>query len=51
MLLHKEPGLSLAKIATLLRERFGLTVTPGGLVHVLHRAARVATPTYAALCE
>ncbi len=51
VLLHKEAGLSLAKIATLLRERFGLTVTPGGLVHVLHRAARVAAPTYAALCE
>ena len=37
-------------MAALLRERFGLTVTPGGLVQVLHRAARVAAPTYAALC-
>lgn len=50
-LLHKEAGMPLATIAALLRERFGLTVTPGGLVHVLHRAARVAAPTYAALCE
>ncbi len=50
-LLHKEVGMPLAKMAALLRERFGLTVTPGGLVQVLHRAARVAAPTYAALCE
>ena len=48
--LHKEVGMPLAKMAALLRERFGLTVTPGGLVQVLHRAARVAAPTYAALC-
>lgn len=47
---HKHFGVSLEKIATVLRERFGLRVTPGGLVHVLHRAARVAAPTYAALC-
>ena len=40
----------LEKIATLLQDRFGLTVTPGGLAQVLHRAARVAAPTYAALC-
>ena len=29
--------------------QFGLTVTPGGLVHPLHRAARQAAPTYTAL--
>ena len=51
VLLHKHVGMSLEKIAALLRERFGLRVTPGGLVHVLHRAARVAAPTDAALCE
>ena len=50
VLLHKHVGVSLEKIATLLRERFGLTVTPGGLVQALHRAARVAAPSYAALC-
>ena len=33
-----------------MRDRFGLRVTPGGLVQTLHRAARVATPTYADLC-
>ena len=42
--------MPLEKIATLLQDRFGLTVTPGGLAQVLHRAARVAAPTYAALC-
>ncbi len=51
VLLHKHAGMPLEKIATLLRERFGVRVTPGGLVHALHRAARVAAPTYAALCE
>ena len=50
VLLHKHVGVPLEKIATLLQDRFGLTVTPGGLAQVLHRAARVAAPTYAALC-
>jgi transposase len=34
-----------------LRERFGLTITCGGLVHAVRRAARQAEPTYAALCD
>ena len=50
VLLHKHVGVSLEKIAALLRDRFGLRVTPGGLVQTLHRAARVATPPYADLC-
>ena len=50
VLLHKHVGVSLEKIATLLRDRFGLRVTPGGLVQTLHRAARVAAPAYGALC-
>ena len=50
VLLHKHVGVPLDKIVTLLHDRFGLTVTPGGLAQVLHRAARVAAPTYAALC-
>ncbi len=50
VLLHKHVGVSLEKIATLLRDRFGLRVTPGGLVQTLHRAARVAAPAYDALC-
>ena len=50
VLLNKRFGLPYGKIATLLRDRFGLTVTPGGLVQAVHRAARQAQPTYAALC-
>ena len=49
--LHTELGVPLAKVAHLLRTTFGLQVTPGGLAHVLHRAARAAAPGYAALCE
>jgi hypothetical protein len=41
--------LPIAKVATLLRERFGRRVTPGGVVQALHRVARRAQPTYAAL--
>jgi transposase len=51
VVLHTHFGVPLAKVATVLRERFGLHVTAGGLVHVLHRAARQAAPTYAALCD
>ena len=49
--LHTEMGVPLAKVAHLLRTTFGLQVTPGGLAHVLHRAARAAGPAYAELCE
>ena len=44
--LHTEMGVPLAKVAHLLRTTFGLQVTPGGLAHVLHRAARAAAPAY-----
>ena len=50
VLLNKRYGLPYGKIAALLRDRFGLTVTRGGLVHVGHRAARHAQPIYDALC-
>jgi transposase len=50
VMLNKQLGLSFGKIVTLLRDRFGLTVTRGGLVHAVHRAARQAHPTYEALC-
>jgi hypothetical protein len=46
VLLNKRFGLSYGKIAALLRDRFGLTVTGGGLVQAVHRAARRAQPTY-----
>jgi len=50
VLLNKRFGLPYGKIAALLRDRFGLTVTRGGLVHAVHRAARQAQPTYETLC-
>ena len=50
VILNKQCGLSFGRLATLLRGRFGLTVTRGGLVHAVHRAARQAQPTYDALC-
>jgi len=50
VVLNKQLGLPLGKIATLLRERFGLHVTAGGLVQAIHRAARYAEPTYETLC-
>jgi transposase len=51
VVLNKQLGLPLGKIRTLFRERFGLTITTGGLVHAMRRAARRAEPTYAALTE
>ena len=50
VLLNKRFGLPYGKITALLRDRFGLQVTRGGLVHAVHRAARQAQPTYDALC-
>jgi transposase len=50
VILNKQCGLSFARIAQLLHDRFGLTITRGGLVHAVHRAARQAQPTYDALC-
>jgi transposase len=51
VLLNKRYGMAYGKIAALLRDRFGLTVSRGGLVHAVHRAARQAQPTYRALCD
>jgi len=50
VVLHKGMGLPLAHVVTLLRDRFGLRVTRGALIHVCARAAARATPTYEALC-
>jgi transposase len=50
VLLNKRFGLPYGKIAALLRDRFGLTVTRGGLVHAVHRTARHAQPAYQTLC-
>lgn len=49
VILNKQFGVPLGKIVRLFRERFGLTVTGGGLVHAMRRAARHAEPTYDAL--
>jgi transposase len=50
VILNKQCGLSFGRIARLLHDRFGLTMTRGGVVHAVHRAARQARPTYDALC-
>jgi transposase len=50
VVLHKGHGLPLAHIVTLLRDRFGIRVTRGALVHVCARTAARATPTYDVLC-
>jgi transposase len=50
VVLHKGFGLALAHVATLLRDRFGIRVTRGALVHVCARTAARATATYDALC-
>jgi transposase len=49
VILNKQFGVPLGKIARLFRERFGLSITCGGLVHAIRRAARQAEPTYDAL--
>ena len=49
--LHTELGVPVAKVARLLRNAFGLHVTPGGLAHLLHRVARDAAPLYGLLCD
>ena len=50
VVLNKQLGLSHGKVARLLRQRFGLAVTTSTVTRALHRAARQAQPTYAALC-
>lgn len=49
VILNKQFGVPLGKIARLFGERFGLTITCGGRVHAIRRAARQAEPTYDAL--
>jgi transposase len=48
VVLSKECGLSATKIARLFG-LLGISVTPGGIVGLLHRCARAALPTYRAL--
>ena len=49
--LHTEMGVPLAKVVGLLRTRLGVQVTAGGLVRLLQRTARDATPVYRELCR
>ena len=49
--LHTELGMPLEKVVRVLRTQFGLSVTKGGLVQLLHRTADAAAPAYAALRE
>ena len=49
--LHTELGMPLAKAARVIETQFGLSVTAGGLVHLLHRSAGAAAPSYALLRE
>ena len=50
VVLNKQLGLSHGKVTQLLRQRVGLAVTTSTVTRALHRAARQAQPTYAALC-
>ena len=49
--LHTELGMPLEKVTRVLRNDFGLPVTKGALVQLLHRTAAAAAPAYAALRE
>src|SRR5271167_4336810 len=49
--LNKELGLSPAKTAKALQQLGGITLTPGGVVGAVARAARVLEPTYGALID
>jgi transposase len=49
--LNKQLGLSFAKVSSLFRTLFSLTVTRGGLCLALHRLAKAAKPSYNALVE
>ena len=48
--LHVQLGVSFGRTVTLLRMRFGLTVSRSTQVRALRKTARQAQPTYAALC-
>ncbi len=49
VILNKQMGLSLGKVATLLRQHYGIRGSPSGLVRAVHRAARRAELTYTEL--
>ena len=51
VILNKQLGLSFGKVATLLRQQYGVTVSRSGLVRAVTRAGRRAQRTYADLLE
>jgi transposase len=49
--LNKQAGLSHGKVSRVLGNLFGITLTPGGSVHTVLRAARRCEPVYAGICQ
>jgi transposase len=49
--LNKQAGLSHGKVSRCLDSLFGMTLTPGGSVHTVLRAARRCAPVYARICQ
>ena len=45
VILNKQLGLSFGKVATLLRQHYGITVSRSGLIRAVDRASRHAQPT------
>ncbi len=49
--LNKQAGLPHGKVSRVLGSLFGITLTPGGSVHAVLRAARRCEPVYAGICQ
>jgi transposase len=49
--LNKQAGLSHGKVSRLLESLFGISLTPGGSVHTVLRAARRCRPVYDTICQ
>jgi len=49
--LNKQAGLSHGKVSRVLESLFGVSLTPGGSVHTVLRAARSCAPVYDTICQ
>jgi transposase len=49
--LNKQAGLSHGKVSRVLESLFGISLTPGGSVHTVLRAARRCETVYATICQ
>jgi transposase len=49
--LNKQAGLPHGKVSRVLGSLFGISLTPGGSVHTVLRAARRCEPVYATICQ